>query len=192
MAATDGGIAAILQELGRRLVNQESAEILVRPRVDDSGSWFDGGNIAVAPDGQACLMGRYRNSGDSRTGLELGERGAELVVFGLKSGHDPQVLHCEWARRPRWKQNRLDSSGWHDTQEDESERSVRSSERRAAWARLRLATRVRSGAPPEPIAEVYEGCAPRAARPGLRAPVDPLICDRCDPGRPVRARVSRP
>jgi len=36
-----------------------------------------------------------------------------------------------------WKQNRLDSPASHDTQEDESERSVCSSERRAAWARLR-------------------------------------------------------
>ena len=55
-----------------------------------------------------------------------------------------------------WKQNRLDSPASHDTQEDESERSVCSSERRAAWARL--------------IARVYE--------------VDPLICDRC--GSPMR------
>ncbi len=65
----------------------------MRPKLDDSGFWFGGGNIAVAPDGQTYLVGRYRNSGDSRTGVELGERGAELVVVELKPGRDPMVLH---------------------------------------------------------------------------------------------------
>jgi len=56
-----------------------------------------------------------------------------------------------------WRQKHLDSPDSHSTQEDyESERSVCSSERRAAWARL--------------IAKVYE--------------VDPLICTRC--GSPMR------
>ena len=55
-----------------------------------------------------------------------------------------------------WKHKHVDSPDWRDTQDDESESSVCSSQRRAAWARL--------------IVRVYE--------------VDPLICDRC--GSPMR------
>ena len=33
------------------------------------------------PDGALYLVGRYRNRGDSRTGLAVGERGLELAVF---------------------------------------------------------------------------------------------------------------
>ncbi|TVR68026.1 MAG: exo-alpha-sialidase [Spirochaetaceae bacterium] len=46
-----------------------------------SGHWFGGGNIVKGPDGALYLVGRYRNFGDSRTGLGKGERGKELAIF---------------------------------------------------------------------------------------------------------------
>lgn len=42
--------------------------------------------MAVGPDRHLYLTGRYRNSGDSRTGLDLGDRGKELSVFSSADG----------------------------------------------------------------------------------------------------------
>jgi hypothetical protein len=63
------------------LVDQERARILVPPQQPTSGFWFGGGNGVEAPDGTFYLTGRYRNAGDSRTGLGAGERGLELAIF---------------------------------------------------------------------------------------------------------------
>ena len=70
-----------LMQLAKALVDQESARILIHPNKPGSGYWFGGGNLVVAPDGTWFLTGRYRNYGDSRTGLEAGLRGVELAVF---------------------------------------------------------------------------------------------------------------
>ncbi|MCB0114865.1 MAG: hypothetical protein R2873_07040 [Caldilineaceae bacterium] len=63
------------------LIDQEAARVVVAPQQAASGFWFGGGNLAEAPDGAFYLCGRYRNAGDSRTGLGAGERGLELAVF---------------------------------------------------------------------------------------------------------------
>ena len=63
------------------LVNQEKARIIVPARRQEAGFWFGGGKLIAGGEGVLYLSGRYRNSGDSRTGLDLGERGAELAVF---------------------------------------------------------------------------------------------------------------
>jgi len=52
------------------------------------GYWFGGGNMAAGPDGRLYLCGRYRNAGDSRTGLDLGDRGKELVIFASSDNGD--------------------------------------------------------------------------------------------------------
>lgn len=65
----------------RALVDQERARVLVPPQQPASGFWFGGGNVVEAPDGTFYLTGRYRNAGDSRTGLGAGERGLELAIF---------------------------------------------------------------------------------------------------------------
>lgn len=70
-----------LVEVGRRLVSQRDAEVLVAPRADEPGFWFGGGNICRDRDGALLLCGRYRNGGDSRVGIEAGPRGAELAVL---------------------------------------------------------------------------------------------------------------
>ncbi len=63
------------------LMDQKAARIVIHPRQAQPGFWFGGGNLAEAPNGDFYLVGRYRTEGDSRTGLGMGERGLELVIF---------------------------------------------------------------------------------------------------------------
>lgn len=63
------------------LINQESARVVVEPQDRASGFWFGGGNMIEAPDGVLYVVGRYRNAGDSRTGVASGTRGLELAIF---------------------------------------------------------------------------------------------------------------
>lgn len=66
--------------LVRALVDQERARIIVPPMEAGEGFWFGGGNIV--DDGDAIwVSGRYRNRGDSRTGLAAGTRGVECTFF---------------------------------------------------------------------------------------------------------------
>jgi len=66
---------------GEALINQEKAQVIIEPLQGKSGFWFGGGNLVADPDGNLFLVGRYRNYGDSRTGLGVGERGLELAIF---------------------------------------------------------------------------------------------------------------
>ncbi len=70
-----------LRAFGHALINQERARIIIEPQQRAGGFWFGGGNLIEAPDGTFYLCGRYRNYGDSRTGLDAGTRGLELAVF---------------------------------------------------------------------------------------------------------------
>lgn len=70
-----------LIELAKTLVDQSKARTIVAPLQAASGFWFGGGNATVGPDDAMYVIGRFRNSGDSRTGLSLGERGLELAIF---------------------------------------------------------------------------------------------------------------
>ena len=73
--------SAKLLRFGQALIDQERARVIISPNQPKSGFWFGGGNMAVAEDGAFYLAGRYRNAGDSRTGLGMGERGLELAIF---------------------------------------------------------------------------------------------------------------
>ena len=75
-----------LRDLMLALMDQEAAEVVVPPYRDASGFWFGGGNAVTGPEGRIWLVGRYRNFGDSRTGLEAGERGLEAAVFLSEDG----------------------------------------------------------------------------------------------------------
>ena len=75
-----------LIQVGRLLLNQERAQVLVEPRAREKGFWFGGGNIALDADGILWLVGRYRNGGDARRGLEAGARGAELALMRSADG----------------------------------------------------------------------------------------------------------
>ncbi|MFP4029299.1 MAG: exo-alpha-sialidase [Candidatus Brocadiia bacterium] len=79
-------LAKKLLEVGGLLLDQEKAEVLIEPRAREEGFWFGGGNIAQAADGTFWLVGRYRNGGDSRVGIEAGPRGAELSLWKSEDG----------------------------------------------------------------------------------------------------------
>lgn len=70
-----------LTQLGRALVNQEQAQVIVPPQQNSTGFWFGGGNMIESSMGDLYLVGRYRNDGDSRTGVGAGVRGLELAIF---------------------------------------------------------------------------------------------------------------
>ena len=70
-----------LRELGRLLIDQERARVIVPPQRPAAGHWFGGGNMVEDSEGRLWLVGRFRNQGDSRTGLGMGERGLELAIF---------------------------------------------------------------------------------------------------------------
>jgi len=72
--------------VGRLLLNQQEARVLVPPRAAEPGFWFGGGEICRDRDGSLLLCGRYRNGGDSRTGIEAGPRGAELLILRSTDG----------------------------------------------------------------------------------------------------------
>lgn len=63
------------------LIDPQAAEVLIEPQERSPGFWFGGGNLIEAPSGAFYLTGRYRNFGDSRTGLDAGTRGVELALF---------------------------------------------------------------------------------------------------------------
>ena len=71
-----------LVKLGTSLVDHRRAHLLVEPTENRAGFWFGGGNAVRDPcDGSLLLIGRYRDAGDSRTGLTQGPRGRELAIF---------------------------------------------------------------------------------------------------------------
>lgn len=70
-----------LIDLAKTLIDQDKARVIVEPNEREAGFWFGGGNMIEAADGSLYLVGRYRNAGDSRTGVAAGERGLELAIF---------------------------------------------------------------------------------------------------------------
>ena len=72
--------------LSSALIDQEAAKTIVAPQRTGTGHWFGGGNMVQDSDGNLWLVGRYRNHGDSRTGLGMGERGLELAIFCSEDG----------------------------------------------------------------------------------------------------------
>lgn len=72
-----GRIAALLTAL----IDQKAARVVVEPYDRAPGFWFGGGNLIEDADGTIYVSGRYRNYGDSRTGLGKGERGLECAIF---------------------------------------------------------------------------------------------------------------
>jgi len=75
-----------LAEIAEVLVNQKNAEVIIPARKPENGYWFGGGNMIADEKGNLYISGRYRNSGDSRTGIGKGERGKELAIFKSTDG----------------------------------------------------------------------------------------------------------
>ncbi len=78
-----------LTALASALIDQKAARVLVEPYDRSTGHWFGGGNILRDRDRSFLICGRYRNYGDSRTGVGSGERGRETAVFRADSFDGP-------------------------------------------------------------------------------------------------------
>ena len=78
-----------LVRLGHALVDQKNSRVLVPANEQAPGFWFGGGNMVLGQDGELVVCGRYRNAGDSRTGVSAGERGLELAVFSTPDAESP-------------------------------------------------------------------------------------------------------
>lgn len=86
MPLLDKHLESRLINLGQALIDQNNAHVIVEPQDRSTGFWFGGGNMAQAPNGDLLVVGRYRNHGDSRTGVGAGARGLELAIFRSTDG----------------------------------------------------------------------------------------------------------
>ncbi len=87
-----------LIRLAKALIDQQKAAVLVPPKQNSTGFWFGGGNVVQAPDGSVLIVGRYRNFGDSRTGVGAGERGLELAIFRADTVTGPFEKVMSWSK----------------------------------------------------------------------------------------------
>ena len=92
----DLGIKDRLVALGSAIIDQEKAMVVVEPYERSSGFWFGGGNMIRDRSGRVLIVGRYRNRGDSRTGLRLGTRGLECAIWQSTDGLDDYRLVRKW------------------------------------------------------------------------------------------------
>ena len=95
-----------LVALAQKLIDQDRAQVIVEPKDRASGFWFGGGNMIELPDGSLAIVGRYRNAGDSRTGIKAGERGLELAIF---QSHDKGKT---WEKTVGWTKAELNVGDW--------------------------------------------------------------------------------
>ena len=87
-----------LTTLLKTLINQQEARVLVPANEQSPGFWFGGGNLVQDRDGSIWLSGRYRNHGDSRTGLEAGQRGLECAIFRSDDGGQHFTKAHSWSK----------------------------------------------------------------------------------------------
>jgi hypothetical protein len=89
---------ACLHQLLSELINQQHAHVLVPAYQPKPGFWFGGGNIVRDQNEEIWLSGRYRNHGDSRTGLEAGQRGLECAIFRSDDGGQTFTKVHSWSK----------------------------------------------------------------------------------------------
>jgi hypothetical protein len=87
-----------LCRLLRHLIDQDEARIIIRPNRNAFGYWFGGGSIVHDPSGTIWLSGRYRDYGDSRSGLEEGPRGLECTIFRSDDKGDTFQQVRSWSK----------------------------------------------------------------------------------------------
>lgn len=87
-----------LLQLLTELINQEQAQILVPAYRPSEGFWFGGGKLVQDAAGVIWLSGRYRNDGDSRTGLQAGTRGMECAIFRSDDGGQTFTKVRSWSK----------------------------------------------------------------------------------------------
>lgn len=89
---------ACLYTLMEKLIDQHAARVKVPPYRRAPGFWFGGGCLAQGDAGRIWLSGRYRNYGDSRTGLQAGERGIECALFCSDDGGQQFEKVASWSK----------------------------------------------------------------------------------------------
>ncbi len=89
---------ACLRNLAAALIDQRAARVLVPPYANAPGFWFGGGSLAQDLRGTIWLSGRYRNYGDSRTGLAAGQRGLECVICRSDDGGQTFQQVVRWTK----------------------------------------------------------------------------------------------
>ncbi len=94
----DARVKQAVRRLLQELVNQDRARVVVSAYASGPGYWFGGGNLLRDQDGVWWLCGRYRNAGDSRTGLAAGERGLECAVFRSDDSARSFAKVLSWSR----------------------------------------------------------------------------------------------
>ena len=88
-----------LEQLAHALVDQKAASVVVPPKQNSTGFWFGGGNMIESAEGDLYLVGRYRNYGDSRTGVGAGERGLELAIFKSEDRGESFEKFLSWSKQ---------------------------------------------------------------------------------------------
>ncbi|MCA8998117.1 MAG: hypothetical protein KDA80_14060 [Planctomycetaceae bacterium] len=88
-----------LTRFAQLLVTQQAAKVIVPAQQASTGFWFGGGNMVRHSDGTLDTVGRYRNFGDSRTGVGAGERGLELAIFRSTDNGDTFEKLISWSKR---------------------------------------------------------------------------------------------
>lgn len=88
----------VLRKLLAALIDQEKACTLVPPYRTKPGFWFGGGNLVQDEAGVIWMSGRYRNEGDSRTGLAAGQRGLECAIFRSEDGGQTFEKARSWSK----------------------------------------------------------------------------------------------
>ena len=81
-----------------QLICQENAREIIAAHDQRKGYWFGGGNIVTDETGNFWLIGRYRDHGDSRTGLESGARGLELSLFKSEDNAESFQKVRSWSK----------------------------------------------------------------------------------------------
>lgn len=86
MSTLPSALEERLSNLANALVDQNRARVIIPAQHTSTGFWFGGGNTIEDVSGDLHIVGRYRNHGDSRTGVAAGERGLELAIFTSTDG----------------------------------------------------------------------------------------------------------
>ena len=86
MSTLPSALEERLSKLANALIDQNLARTIVPAQQSSTGFWFGGGNTIEDAKGDLHVVGRYRNHGDSRTGVAAGERGLELAIFTSTDG----------------------------------------------------------------------------------------------------------
>ncbi|MFT5325535.1 MAG: hypothetical protein ACI8P0_003405 [Planctomycetaceae bacterium] len=98
MATLPTALEERLTNLAIALIDQKLARAIVPAQQPSTGFWFGGGNTIEDSNGDLHVVGRYRNHGDSRTGVAAGQRGLELAIFTSTDGGENWEKYASFSK----------------------------------------------------------------------------------------------